>query len=248
MIARGDLGADSARAMLRDLLPEIKEDSYPLYDRYLDRLAPYGPRGNPRPAPNRCPLVSGAGYGDSFPFQPGLRFIVSPGRPEIGRGKEALGEKFSAGCAGNAGIHEKKGFSSLTSDLRKAFFRQDYRRFIEIAGQWTEQTVGEKGPEVRMELPLKSDLPPAANYQVLRAFKDFLVTGPEDSFKGIARATLPILSKFIELKILWGEMGPAENAHAFASKRGHLLWRQTKVLAKKYLNFPITLARQRERK
>ncbi len=204
MLALGSLGTDLARAVLRGLVPEIKEDSDPdIIDVVISSLLK---------AREDIPVLLQTyarwyrewGMEILLPYLRACGSWYSLEELKTEGEKKLLGKSLPPVVQEALEFIQEKGFSSLAKDLRKAFFRQDYRRVIEIAGQWTDQSVGQKGAEVREKLSLKSDLPPAVNYQVLRAFKDFLETGPEDSFKGIATATLPILSQFIALKSLWG--------------------------------------------
>jgi tetratricopeptide (TPR) repeat protein len=99
---------------------------------------------------------------------------------------------------------EDKGYTSLGKTLRQAFSKKDYRQVVAIAWQWIGKKIDEKGDRIREELLIPSDSPPLVNYQVLKAFSEYLDKGPEDSFKGIATAALSMLCAFIEFKNLLG--------------------------------------------
>ena len=118
--------------------------------------------------------------------------------------KKLWWESLAPAVADSLKYLEDKGYTSPAKDLRQAFSKKDYRQVIEIAWLWTEKAIDEKGEKVREELLWPCDSPPLVNYQVLKAFKEYLGKGPEDSFKGIATAALVILSAFIEYRSLLG--------------------------------------------
>ena len=94
-----------------------------------------------------------------------------------------------------------KGFASLEKGMYQSFKKQNYSHIIETAWLQVEEFVNQKRINSG-EFMLEGDSPPQRNYQVLKAFKDYLNWGPEDSFKGMAIAALIILSEFIEFKSL----------------------------------------------
>ena len=98
---------------------------------------------------------------------------------------------------------KEKGFASIEKELYQSFKKQNYSHTIEIAWLQVEELVNQKRNNSGESL-LEGNFPPQRNYQVLKAFKDYLNWGPKDSFNGMAIAALIILSKFIEFKNLLG--------------------------------------------
>jgi len=99
---------------------------------------------------------------------------------------------------------KEKGLTSLEEILRKAFKKEDYRQVIAIAWEHAKKTAEENGYQESEILALRSDSPPLVNFRALRAFKDFEISGPEDSLRNIAVAALIILARFIEFRSLLG--------------------------------------------
>jgi HEAT repeat protein len=94
-----------------------------------------------------------------------------------------------------------KGFASLEKGMYQSFKKQNFSYIIETAWLQVEELVNQKRI-ISGESVLEGDSPPERNYQVLKAFKDYLNWGPKDSFKEMAIAALIILSEFIEFKSL----------------------------------------------
>ncbi len=200
----GELATDPARSILRKALSEVTEEADPYLLDVLIRallkakedisvlLEAYARLYRKRDMEILYPFTQACGSWYA------LEDLKMEGK------KKLLGKNLPPVVRENLGYLKDKGFPSLAQDLRQAFSQGGYRQVVEMAWQWTEKSVDEKGERVKEELSLKSDLPPSVNYQVLRAFKDFLGAGHEDSFKGLATATLVILAKFIEFENLWG--------------------------------------------
>ena len=99
---------------------------------------------------------------------------------------------------------KEKRLPSLEEALRNAFKKQNCRQVIEIVWNYVKKTVDENGYRESEVSLLRNDSPPIVNYQILKAFKDFLIRGQEDSLKEIAIVALIILSRFIEFRSLFG--------------------------------------------
>jgi HEAT repeat protein len=99
---------------------------------------------------------------------------------------------------------KREGFLSLEEVLHKAFKKQNYREVIEIVWDHVKKIVDESRYKEIEILLVGNDSPPMINYQVLKAFKDFLIRGPAESLKDIAIVTLVTLSRFIEFRSLLG--------------------------------------------
>jgi len=203
-IALGELGTDQARKILRDLLLDITEDTDPYLIDVLIKSVLKAKEDILVLLETYARVYRKMGMEILYPITVicGSGYILEDVKTE-GK-KRWLGGNLPPVVQESLDFVKRKNFSSLAKELQQAFSRKDYRQVIETAWQWAEKIIEEKGDRVREELSLRSDLPPSVNYQMLRAFKDFLRSGPEDSFRGIAIATLVILARFIELKSLWG--------------------------------------------
>ena len=203
-IALGELGTDKARKILRDLLPDITEDTDPhLIDVLISSLLK-AQEDIAVPLEAYTRVYRKRGMEILYPLTAICGSWYALEDLKTGGKKRLFGGKLPPVMQESLDYVKRNNFPSLTKELRQALSEQDYRQVIETAWQWLEKSIDDKGEGIREQLSLRSDLPPSINYQVLRAFKDFLRSGPEDSFKDIAMATVVILARFIELKNLWG--------------------------------------------
>lgn len=202
--AMGELATSQARAILKEMLSKMEEEVDPFFinavihalikaKEDLSFLIEHYARHYKRFAMEILyPLTSvcGSWYSMRDLKQEGERKVFRKSLPK------AVSESFS--------YLKEKGLSSLEEALRKTFKKQDYRQVVEIAWDRVKRTADENGYQESEVLLLKNDSPPVVNYQVLKAFEDFLIKGPEDSLKDIGIAALIILARFIEFRSLLG--------------------------------------------
>jgi len=202
--AMGELGTSQAKAILREMLSKMEGEADPFFINNLIHalikvkedlsilLEFYARHYRKFAMEILYPFtkISGSWYS--------LEDLKKEGKKKI------IGKSFSPAVLESLSFLSKNGYFSLEKGLRQAFKKQDYRQVIEIAWDHVKKTADENGYQESEILLLKSDAPPVVNYQVLKAFKDFLISGPEDSLKSIAIATLIILSRFIEFRNLLG--------------------------------------------
>jgi len=200
----GELATDSSRNILRGLLSGITEETDPyLIDILIRSLLK-------AKVEIATPLALYARFYRKMPMEILYPFTVACGSwysledLEREEKKRLLGKSLPPVLSETVTYLKDKGFTSLAKDLQQAFSKKDYRQVIEKSWQWAEKRVEDKGDRSGENLLLQSDLPPGINFRVLRAFKEFLAKGPEDSFKGVATAALIILARFLELENLWG--------------------------------------------
>lgn len=202
--AMGELATPQAKAILREMLSEIEGEVDPFFintlihalikaKEDLSFLLEHYARHYKRFAMEilySLTSVCGSWYSMADLKQKGERKVFRESLPK------AVSESFS--------YLKEKGLSPLGEALRKAFKKQDYHQVIEIAWDHVKKTADEYGYQESEVLLLRNDSPPVVNYQVLKAFKDFLFRGPDDSLKDIAIASLIVLSRFIEFRSLFG--------------------------------------------
>ena len=202
--AMGELGTSQAKAILREMLSKMEGEADPFFinnlihalikvKEDLSILLEFYARHYRKFAMEILypfTTISGSWYS--------LEDLKKEGK------KKMIGKSFSPAVLESLSFLSKNGYFSLEKGLRQAFKKQDYRQVIEIAWDHVKKTADENGYQESEILLLKSDAPPVVNYQVLKAFKDFLISGLEDSLKGMAIVTLIILSRFIEFRSLLG--------------------------------------------
>ncbi len=212
IVSIGKLGTDRGKALLKKNLSEITEDTASLmmpvvihalleakedFSILLEEYARFHKKWDMEIL---YPFTSLCGA------WPSLEDLKKEGEKKLWR------ESLPPAVADSLKYLGDKGFASLAKDLRQAFSRKDYRQLIEIAQLWMEKAIDERRERVREEFLRPCDSPPLLNYKALKAFKEYLGSGPEESFKGIATATLIILSAFVEFRSLLGlsveEMDP----------------------------------------
>jgi len=226
IVSIGKMGTDRGKALLKRILSEITEDTASLLmpvvihalleakEDFSVLLEEYARFYRKWPMEILYPFTSLCGS------WPSLEDLKREGE------KKLWGESLAPTVSGSLKYLEDTGFTSLAKGLRRAFSKKDYRQVIEIAWQWTEKTIDEKGESARDDIPWPCDSPPLVNYQVLKAFKEYLGKGPEESFKDIAKVTLIILSAFIEFRNLLGlrveKMDPQSMFPVLFADRGTL--------------------------
>jgi len=204
MEALGELATEASRKLLRGLLSGITEETDP---HQIDALIRSLFKAKEEMA---APLAVYARFYQTLSTEILYPFIVacgswySPEDLEKETKKKLFGKSLPPVVSESLQYLKDKGLNSLSKDLQRAFFRQDYRRIIEIAWQWAEKRVEEKGVKGAENFLENHDLPPWINLRALRVFKDYLEEGPEGSLEGVASAALIVLSKFAELENLWG--------------------------------------------
>ena len=204
IIAMGKLATDQAKALLRGILSEITEDTDPILIHTLIRALFGAKEDLVVLLEEYTRLYRKLAMEILYPFTSVCGSWYSVEDLKQGGKKKLFGESLAPAEEESLNYLQDKGFTSLAKSLQRAFSKRDYCQVIEMAWQWTATSIDEKGDRVREDLLWPSDSPPLVNYQVLKAFKEFLNKGPEDSFQGIATASLIILSKFIEFKNLLG--------------------------------------------
>ena len=204
IVSMGKLGIDRGKALLKKILSEITENTASLLMPVVIHALLEAKEDFSVLLEEYARFHKKWGMEILYPFTslcgswPSLEDLKREGEKKLWR------ESLAPAVADSLKYLEDKGFTPLAKDLRQAFSKNDYRQVIEIAWQWTEKTIDEKGEKAREDLLWPCDSPPLVNYQVLKAFKEYLGKGPDDSFKGIATATLIILSAFIEFRNLLG--------------------------------------------
>jgi tetratricopeptide (TPR) repeat protein len=200
----GKLGTDQAKDLLKKILSEITEDNDPFLIPSVIHALLEAKEDFSVLLEEYARFYQKWGMEILYPFSSvcgswhSLKDLKGEGKKKLWR------ESLAPAVADSLKYLENKGFTPLAKDLRQAFSKKDYRQVMAIAWQWTEKALDEKGERAREQLLIPSDSPPLVNYQVLKAFKEYLGKGPEDSFKGIATAALIILSAFIEFRNLLG--------------------------------------------
>lgn len=134
----------------------------------------------------------------------GSGYPVEDLKVEGKKGKWFGGENWPPAVEGAFAYMKNAGFRSTAKDLRKALSQQTHRRAVEIARASAQQIISEKGMKGDEDLFLLATHPPGVNYRVLKAFKDFLDTAPQDSILGISLAGVVILANLIEYRNLLG--------------------------------------------
>lgn len=202
--ALGELASPPAKAILRQMLSEMeeetdpflihavidalinaKEDLYTLLESYahhykrlaLEILHPFS-------------TICGSWYS--------LEDLKQEGK------KKLFGKNFPSAVSESFSYLKENGLSSLEKDLHKAFKRQDYQQVIKIAGDHVRRTAEENGYRESKILSSRNDSPPGVNVRILKAFGDFSISAPENSLKDIAIVALIILARFIEFRSLLG--------------------------------------------
>ena len=210
IVSLGKLGTASARNILRDLLPEIKEDTDPFLIDVLIGALLKAKEDMAVPLDAYARLYRERGMEILYPFAAvcGSWYHLEDLKEE--EEKKFLRKGLPPVVRECLNYLKDRNYPSLAGALQQAFSQRDYRRVMERAWQWAEESVEEnksKGAGFKEEDSLRGELPPWINYEVLRAFKNYLEKGPEDSFKNMALAALTVLPKFIELKSLWSLKG-----------------------------------------
>ena len=134
----------------------------------------------------------------------GAGYPVEDLKVEGKKGKWFGGENWPPAVEGAFAYMKNAGFRSTAKDLRKALSQQTHRRAVEIAWASAQKIISEKGMKGDEDLFLLATHPPGVNYRVLKAFKGFLDTGPQDSILGISLAGVVILANLIEYRNLLG--------------------------------------------
>lgn len=189
----GKLGTIQARAHLKRILSEIKEDTAPFLISPLIHALLEAKEDFSVLLEEFARFYQKWGMEILYPFTSVCGSWHSL-EDLKGEGKKKLwGKSLAPTVLESLNCLEDNGFPSLAKNLERAFSQQDYRQVVETAWRWAEKSIEEKGDPAREELLIPSDSPPQVNCQVLKAFREYLDKGPEDSFKGIATAALIIL-------------------------------------------------------
>jgi hypothetical protein len=189
--AMGELTTAPARAILRQMLSEMEEEVDPFFinalihalikagEDFSALLECYVHHYKDRALEILHPLttVCGSWYSPADLEKEGRNKLLGRSIPFV------VSESFS--------YLKEKGLTSLEETLRKAFKKKDYRQVIAIAWEHVKKTAEENGYQESEILALRGDSPPLVNSRTLRAFKDFAISGPEDSLRNVAVAALP---------------------------------------------------------